>query len=490
MSERKNVLLITIDSLRADHVSCLGYHRETTPNIDQLAQTGFLFTQAIANGSSTPTSFLSLLTSSYPSMYRYTPHISEARTTIAEVLRANGYRTAAFHSNPYLSRYYGYDRGFDTFEDFMFTKAGQMRLKLTTGEIKLNKAKVTKRAINIQMKPTFFIKSMYVTVGGFIHNKLALFKPLPTPYERADLINEKAVSWLKKQRSKFFLWVHYMDAHFPYQPSTEYLRQIKVKRITKAQIKKLCEQMNRNILDRSEQVSQRNSRKLLDLYDGEVRYTDNAIGCLLTELGKVGVYDDTLIIITADHGDEFNEHGELGHSAKLYDELLRVPLIIKWPGSHGCTVIDQQVQLLDIAPTILDFLGLEKPKAFQGSSLIPLMEGKGKEGVNLTGVISETVHNKGTVPTDGKGKRLTSYRTKEWKYIIDEETGQSELYDLRKDLEEKMNLVDKEPEKAAEFGLKIMSHIQMEEKSKQALVTAERLRIRQKIKKSGKARLA
>lgn len=489
MSEKKNVLLITIDSLRADHVSCLGYHRETTPAIDNLAQTGFLFTQAIANGSTTPTSFPSLLTSSYPSMYGYQPHLSKSRTTIAEVLRASGHHTAAFHSNPYLSRYYGYDRGFDTFEDFIFSKAGQLALKMTTGQIKLKMTKGIDPTTKKHMKLPYLLRGTLAVVREFVNTKLELLKPLPTPYERADLISEKAVLWLGQHTDNFFLWIHYMDSHFPYQPRPEYLHQLQIKGITKSQIIKLRRQMEKKLLGKSVQISDGDLRKVVDLYDGEIVYTDDAIASLLVELEKVGAYDDTLIIVTADHGDEFNEHGEVGHWAKLYDELIRVPLIIKWPSSHGGVVIEEQVQLLDIAPTILDFLGIEKPGGFQGTSLIPLMEGKGRRGMDSTGVISETVHNKGRVPRDGKGKRLTSYRTEEWKYIIDEETGRGELYNLQDDPQEKKNLVDREPQKAAEFRSRITTHIRMEEKSKEAFITVERGRIREKIKDLRKARL-
>lgn len=479
MSERKNVLLITIDSLRADHVGCLGYHRETTPSIDNVAQTGFIFTQAIANAANTPTSFPSILTSSYPSMYGYQPHLSKARTTIAEVLRANGFNTAAFHSNPYLSRYYGYDRGFDTFEDFIFTKLGQRRKDIAATRNKIIKS----------MEPPFLPMRAYRFIKGLANIGLELLKPVYTPYERADIINEKAVSWLRQRTDNFFLWIHYMDTHFPYQPRPEYLQQLQIKGITKSQMLKLRKQMARKLLNRAVQISDKDLRKLLDLYDGAIRHTDSAVGSLLRELKRLGVYHDTLVIVMADHGDEFNEHGDFGHRPKLYDELLRVPLIIKWPGMDDRIVIENQVQHLDIAPTILDFMGIEKPGNFQGTSLTALMEGKGRESTGLTGVISEIVHNKAQVPLDGKGKRLTSYRTQEWKYIIDEETGRSELYNLQNDPQEKENLVDKEPEKAAEFRSRITRHIQMEEKSEEALITAEGRRIRQKIKDLRKARL-
>jgi len=464
MGSKKNVLLITIDSLRADHVSCLGYYRKTTPFIDNLAKTGFLFTEAIANGSQTPTSVPALLTSSYPSMYGYSLHLSKSKTPIAEVLRASGYHTAAFHSNPYLSKYYGYDRGFDTFQDFIFFKQDNRDM------MERIKSLLIKRA-----NPPFFIRRAY----GLLSQVLNL-KPLKAPWLRAELINQRAVSWLRKHTDNFFLWMHYMDVHWPYQPPSEYLHQLKIEVIGKSQIIKLGKRMNRHHLDDVEPVSDRELKEMIDLYDGEIRYTDNAVSSLLMELEKLGIYDDTLIIITSDHGDEFNEHSQLGHLAKLYDELIRVPLVIKWPGSDGDVTIDQQVQLLDIAPTILEFSGIDKPANFLGTSLLSLMKGK----TTSVGVVSETVHKYWELLKDGKGKRLTSYsyRTEEWKYISDEENQRGELYNLQNDPEEKRNLVDKEPEKEAEFRSRIMKHIQMEEESKEAANTAEKEKVRKKIK--------
>lgn len=474
MSNKKNILLITIDSLRADHLSCLGYYRETTPCIDNLAQNGFLFTQAIANGPETSTSVPALLTSTHPLMYGYHPHLSKSKTTVAEVLRDDGYNTAAFHSNPFLSKHYGYDRGFDTFQDFMFFKS----------ENRANKMGSVNSIMGKILNLSSFLRRAYGFVSSPVLRGLQFVRPLYPPYTRADLINQEAVLWLRQHIDNFFLWMHYMDVHFPYQPPAQYLRQLQIKVIGKSQITRLNDRLDNGLRNNMVQFSDIDLQKLVDLYDGGIKYTDSAVNSLLMELKKLGAYDDTLIIITADHGDEFNEHGQLGHHAKLYDELIHVPLVIKWPNLDGNIVIDQQAQLLDIAPTILEFSGSIKPANFQGNSLLSLIEGK---GIAMEGVISETIYdekigNKGIMARDGIGKRRTSYRTKEWKYIIDEATKRDELYNLQNDPKEKRNLVDKETEKAAEFGARITEHIHTEQESKEAVTKAEKERIKLRIK--------
>jgi len=470
MRENKHVLLITIDSLRTDHVSCLGYDRRTTPHIDNLAQTGCLFTQAIVNGSPTPSSFPSLLTSSYPSMYGYNPHLSKSRTTVAEVLRAKGYNTAAFHSNPYLSRYYGYDRGFDTFEDFMFSKLVHRRHGLIDR---------FKNMIIKYTSPNFPPRRIYLFTKGFIKKRRNYIHHINTKVKTADVINENAVLWLGQNTGNFFIWIHYMDAHFPYIVPDKYLNQLQIEGVIKSKTIELSREMRWKQLKGLVSVSKEDLQMLVDLYDGGIRYADDAVGSLLMELSKAGVYDDTLIIITADHGEEFHEHGNLCHRPKLYDELIRVPLIIKCPGMDEGVVIDHQVQHLDIVPTILDILGIEKPINFQGTSFKALMQKKCIENAVLTGVISETVY---------KGKRRVCYRTEEWKYILDEGTDLEELYNLQNDPGEKNNMVHVEPEKLVEFRAIIKGHIRsVEERSKEAVIATEKKEVKRKIEKMRKA---
>ena len=463
MNEKLNVMLITIDCLRADHVSCLGYVRKTTPNLDNFAKKGVLFTQAIANGSSTPTSFPSIITSTYPLMYPDYPHISKFRTTIVEVLKENGYKTAGFHSNPYTSRYYHYDRGFEVFEDFLFPQIDEKRV-----------SKGIKDIIRKNEMLYTFVRKLYKSLS----NVKRRIRPISLPYQRASVINQKAISWLEKITSRFFIWLHYMDTHHPFVPPKQFCNS-NTHRIKRAE----------HILCKNPPVvSQTDLQNIINLYDGTIMYVDHVLGDLFQKLKRLGIFDNTFIIITADHGEEFREHGGFSHTAKLYDELIHVPLILRAPTLPVNIKIDEPVGLLDLAPTILDYLDLPDCKNFKGKSLLPLIIEQ--ENVwNEEGVISETLTKNGRVVLSmEKGYRVISCRTKNWKYILNEEENKKELYDLENDPYETKNLYDQEKKIARNFEKKIAEHTKMEERMHKKVI--EMARIKNKIKHMKMMKLA
>ena len=448
----KNIILITIDSLRADHISCLGYSRLTTPNLDNIANEGILFTQAIATGPETRPSITSILTSTYPLMYGgYSSFFNKRRISLAEILKENGYTTAAFHSNPYLSKFYGYDRGFDIFQDFL--KVSPLR----------EEVKKFKEYIKIKYKHLFdFSRRVY----GKVYNFIRKLEPIDE-CANAEAINKEAISWLKNNSSNFFLWLHYMDTHANYAPPKNY----KPSYISLKEVRKLNENIHNT-------KGENNVKKLIDLYDGEIRYVDYNIGLFLNELKKMRISDDTFIIITADHGEEFGEHGGYMHTPKLYDELIRVPLIIIGPELEN-RIISKQVSLLGLAPTVLDLLNIKKPITFQGDSLLPLMKGMKTE---FSDAISEVcVWEKDPFKIDLK-KRKTSLRTEQWKYILNED-GSEELYNLQDDPRERKNLVEKEREKVIKFKSKIMKHILTEQEMDEKEKLREKIKMLKKVKK-------
>lgn len=468
----KNVILITIDSLRADHLGCLGYPKNTTPNLDTMAKDGVLFTRAISCGPDTPTSITPLLTSAYIRTHlttkekagklktnigeepdvtgrveefkmigTMTNEIYKTKTTLAQILKSHGYNTAAFHSNPFLSRYFSLGKEFDYFYDSFSYMGGSRKIKIGIREM------LEKNTLIFS-----FIKNIYNRIQSD-----------NTPYDRADTINKKAIAWLENQKeNNFFAWIHYMDVHFPYKPLKNFQLYFRSKSINNLEMSNL----NYKMTHRPEQISEDEFGDLIDLYDGGIRYVDNAIELLMKELEKMNLLKDTLIIITADHGDEFRDHGGFVHNAKLYDELIRVPLII-YNSAYRHIEIDEPVSLLDVSPTILDICGIPVHQSFQGKSLVPVIQG---ERVS-SGVISESI---------GKGKIKISYRTKNWKYIFDDVTGKHELYNLNEDRKEKNNLCDKEKEKAKEFKLKIEGHIS--EQEKMLRIPDERERAKKRIR--------
>lgn len=491
----KNVILITIDCLRADHVSCYGYSRNTTPTLDELANKGILFKQAIVNGSPTPASFPVILASIYPPLHRDgLATVMKNNTSIAEILSNSGYQTAAFHSNPWLARIYGYAKGFNVFDD------------------------------NLGSEPIFWHRAKFNFVNLLTMLPLGRLLPMLTGlYDRyfrvriegrasrktsADTLNREAISSLKECSGKFFLWLHYMDVHFPCSPPDEYLNQFLSPPASVQEKHRIaCRPMTDVFLDK---MPSHDREVLISLYDASIRYVDAAIGQLLDELKKLNLYDDTVIIITADHGEEFGEHGRFTHQA-LYNTVIHVPLVIANSGAGEGMVIERQVSLIDLAPTILDLVGIERADNFQGSSLLPVIEGRNPTSPAVMTIAPDFSTNPWTPPRRISGEsdmsiapdfshsrlspsRIISCRSEEWKYIYTEKYDgtvmKQELYDLKNDPGETNNLQPSQKEKAKEFALKVLQFKQkLEEEDLRKIMSSEKKRIKgriNKIRDSGK----
>ena len=457
----KNVVLLTIDSLRADHVSCLGYHQKTTPNIDKIAKKGTVFTQAFANGPNTRQSLLSILTSTYPLMFGgWSCPLSKHRITIAQVLREQGYSTAAIHSNPFLSSYFNYNRGFDFFEDFKRTPLE------ATSPNKHGIKKIRRKNFARTRAWRKLLEKIPIFRNAYVNRQLQR----SVPYQKGDIINEKAFSWLKNNSENFFLWLHYMDPHSPYRPPREFLPR---KTTYLKAFFKSPGFMLESELDEFIEASK-------SLYDAEIRYVDYVIGQFLRKLKELGVLQNTFVIITADHGEEFMEHGKFGHySDRLYDELIHVPLIIAGNGIMEDLLVRDPVALVDLSPTILDLLGIEDtPKLFMGRSLFQVL--MGEKQVKRKWIISET---------SGKGKKYLCYRTDKWKYILifDGKRERQQLYNLQDDPKEKVNVSEKKKTVSKKFRLQLFKHIS--QKKRVEKMARKRTKISRRIrslKKLGK----
>lgn len=430
----KNVILITIDALRADHLSFMGYSRNTSPFLDKISKEGTVFVQAFANSSWTAPAFAALFSSDYPVLGE--KYGIEGRVVLQEVLKKTGYQTAAFHSNPLLSRYQKYDRGFDYFEDYLY--------KWTPKQVEHINTSFNKQAAKVIYK----YNGLYSAYNILRTIKDAFF---PSRYfVAAPALNTDLISWLEYSKEKpFFAWVHYMEPHAPsvYAPSRHKFQGS----LNKDELKKHLYRT-----DISTKLCINYIVDLIDKYDSRIRYLDNAIGNLFAYLEENRILDNTLIIITADHGEEFLEHGSVGHPPKLYDELIHVPLIMNGPDIPKGKKIDKPVQHLDIAPTILDTLGFPVPETFLGKNVFKETE--------RHGIISE-VSNKWphtTVEID-LSKLKVAYRTKEWKYIYNE-NADDELYNLRIDPKETRNTLTEQKEKAVEFKSIISQHLAIKRK--------------------------
>ena len=458
--EAPNVILITIDSLRYDHLGCYGYNRNTSPNIDALAAKGVRFLEAISNGGSTPVSFPSMMASILPPLEHAQGKTILARNaTMAEVLRNAGYHTAAFQCNPFLSRLYGYQRGFEVFDD-NFHQLRPWRARLWIRRIAKAPGGLITKAAN---RASLLLGPM-------------LFRVWARPIVSAEEITNRATSWLQTHKGKFFLWLHYMDVHHPYMPAARYLSQFCDQSVSRGQMKALWHKMMR----KPDELTPSEIEMLINLYDADIKYTDEIVGLLLDRLGNHLI--NTVVIVTADHGDEFGEHGNFGHHS-VYDGILRVPLIIAGPGIKGGTLVKHQVSLIDLAPTIADLAGISSPSSFQGRSLLPVVEGKEDA---IAGTIS-------TFTDPRVERRSIAYRTPAWKYIETETSNASgvelteELFDLRNDPGEIRNLHGESNGEADSFELEAKGRIaEFKQLKVEGATGYEKQRIRAKLKKLGK----
>ncbi|MCL0057494.1 sulfatase-like hydrolase/transferase [Dehalococcoidales bacterium] len=432
-----NVILITIDALRVDHLNCYGYQGITTSlQIDKLASKGIMFLQAISNGGGTPEAFPSILASiSPPRDHTHYKRIVKGKLTIAEFLKEKGYKTAAVHSNPYLSSFFHYDKGFDVFDEGTGIRVSLQRSQLN----------------RFWSKP---INSLLKMWGKFVN----LPMPASPPIVRAKQTTGKAISWLKQSKGPFFLWLHYMDTHHPYTPPSKYVKTVSHIAINQWERLNLLYKTSRS----PERISEDEQLKLKALYNACIKYIDDAIGILLQEVSL----DETLVIITADHGECLGEHGRYGHGL-LYEEVIRVPLIIAGGSIKESIKFERMVSLMDIAPTILDILRLKKVDSFEGESLLSLINsGRGRPFV-----ISSALNYPKNISS-------FSYRTEKWKYILTFERNRiigRELYDLENDPQEKVNLYEKEAHKATQFENALLKFIYTD------IRITEEERIRRKI---------
>jgi len=312
MASPRNVVLVTLDALRADHLSSYGYERDTSPFLDTLAEDGVQFLRAFSASSHTREAVPAILTGRYPDEAVDGKFHRDANT-VAESLQRSEFATAGFHSNPFVSRAYGFDQGFDEFDD----------------DLHLGKNKLLALA------------------------QRALDKLRNRHYARASEINDRSLAWLDSVDEPFFLWNHYMDPHGPYEPPAEYQREFHGEVVSDSEAQSLYQRA----IDDPDSITDEERRRLIDLYDAEIRYTDDQLRAFFDGLDQRGLLDDALVIITADHGDAFDEHGYYEHPRYLHDELVHVPLVLSGPGLDSATV-DASTSTLDVARTVLDAAGV------------------------------------------------------------------------------------------------------------------------------------
>ena len=336
--ERPNVVVLLIDSLRADHLGCYGYDRDTSPNIDALARESLLFAQASAQSSWTKPSIPTLFTSLYPIQHRVyegerrtasggreSDVLADDFTTLAELFRNAGYATAAFVHNAQLPADHGFDQGFDVY---------------THG--KMDAAEINRRFLEF-------------ADGG--------------------------------SKRPFLAYLHYLDVHWPFQPEEPFRSRFPGAANGEIFERESWRGLRDRINDGTLQVSEGAREQLRALHDAGIAELDWRIGELLEALEQRSLTDRTIILLTSDHGEELFDHGRVGHGRTLFSEVIEIPLMIRLPGRTRSGRIESPARLVDVLPTLLDAAGIETPAGLEGESLLGGLR-------DAAEVVSETRHGR------------------------------------------------------------------------------------------------
>lgn len=395
-------MLLTIDCLRADHLGCMGYKRQTTPFIDKLAKGGVLFKSAYSNGPGTPLAFKSIFCSVYPTQIKGHGLPLDRPPTLAELLKSRGYSTAGFHTNGFLSSSFNYNRGFDVFYDVdvwknsLFDRAN-IEVKRLLRDFRRKRLRKVLRRIFEKKKPHLYREF------EFLHRQLF-----------ADELTEKALKWIKKQNNPFFVWLHFMDVHHPYLVRGD--RSPRIRHNVKGYLTE-------------GKFAEDELKELIGLYDDQIRYVDESIEKFLDEVFEFN-NGGTVSIITSDHGEQFMEHGGF-HSAVPHQEMVHVPLIMVGNELSEGMEIDTPVSHVDLLPTVMDMIGHQAGWWAEGQSLLSCFQ----EGI---------VRDKVVFINYGEGeKEVRVILDNEKKLVFRKETDSWEFYDLVSDPFEKNNLFRK-----------------------------------------------
>jgi arylsulfatase A-like enzyme len=408
VAQGPNIIVLLVDAMRADHLGCYGYGRNTSPEMDTLAREGVVFKNAYSPSSWTLPSTASLLTSLYPREHGATDTtkaIARKAVGLAERLHKAGYDTAAFSANYSLvTAERGFDRGCDHFE--LLVKEGS--------EVSAEELNRTRKLLDFARKITAV---------------------------DAEELNAAALKWLdgRKETSRpVFMYLHYMESHSPYEApepfrtvfDPDYTGEVDGTNVEGAVFRDEFE------------LTERDEEHVTALYDGEIAYADKQLGILMDELDSRGLLEDALVIITADHGEELFDHGKISHGRTLYEEVIRVPLIM-WQKQfeHPGTTVDAYASLIDIVPTVLSVCGIERKGALRGTPLLPPGDSVGSDTVwaEVDEDLLFRAHKRALIWDN-------------WKLITSPDG--SELYDIAGDPHELNDLAGSKPELAATLSAK------------------------------------
>lgn len=357
-----NVLLYIVDTLRADSLACYGNETVETPAVDRLAREGTLFENAIAPSPWTRPSVASLLTGLSPAVHGAQGRgdkLSEAIELLPEIFQQAGYHTAFINTNPNAGAFFGFEQGFDDFVE-LYRQRAQVRKRVNVGQ------------------------------GELI--------------TRSDEVTERAIQWIDSARRPFFLTVLTVDPHGPYQPPARFDRY-------GSHIDSRARGAMRWL--RRKNLSSADKERIRSLYYGEIAFNDDSLGGLLDHLDESDNADETIVVFTSDHGEEFWEHGRFGHNKTLFEESIHVPLVLRYPGVVAAGErVARPVETLQVAHTLLRLTGLEPSQ--------------GSRGLLESSPADEAIYSR----LRNEGRDLFSVRAFPWKLIVDLASGSRSLFNL------------------------------------------------------------
>lgn len=453
---KPNVFLAVLDAVRPDHLSCYGYSTKTTPNIDRIAQEGVLFENAFSAAPWTPPSHASIFTGMYPSQHGVLGknlYLDKEIPTMAQTFSSMGYETLGICRTPWVSSQTGLNRGFKKF----ISGLNRSRIERTAPRLSLNSI-------------TFCLET---DIRSVVYN----WSSLAGPFEEI----KKWILSSQKRDKPFFIFANYFDAHTPYNPPQPFKKKFEKLHKQNTDLEKIMDVFNSRhgypYVAKETDVSEEEWDVLKSWYDGEIAYIDFFLGKLFDYLKRRALFDDTFIVITSDHGENFGEHQLANHVFCLYDTLLHVPLIMRYPEhTPERKRIPSIVSHTDIFSTLFSILNTESHSRTSGVNLAPFQERIHHESVyaEYGPPVADIEALKRLSPNVDPSicarynKNLKCVRSHGLKYIVASD-GKEELYDLKKDPAEKTNVTYKFPEKLQEL---------------RSLLTSEFRRIRPKEKAS------
>jgi arylsulfatase A-like enzyme len=388
--DKPNVLLILADTLRADHLGCYGYQRQTSPNIDKFAEECLVFEKAFSPSPWTKTAVGSIMTSLYPNehnAFRWADNLSNANLTLTEIFRNKNYKTFSTQANHIITSRYGFHQGFQVYKE--------------------------------------------------MKNDLA------------ENLADEFVTWIDGKKGRpFFVYLHFMDTHYPYRVPEDYQRTFASEGQSHLNLNKLIAQDIRVLAEMG--MPQEDKDYMVDLYDDSIKYFDIHLGRILEALKANHMLDETIIILLSDHGEEFWRHGSFGHGHTLYNELLHVPLLIRYPSILPVKKDSFPVSLIDLYPTILSLVRIDFDNEIRGENLLPavLNDRKPERAVYFEGLLRGG-EKRGVYKDEWKLIQSTSEKYnrtffeplgKLTKYKYPELDKEYELYNIQADFNETQDL--------------------------------------------------